>query len=281
MKRILSVILVLILMFSCSACTKNTSSSSFQIIFIDVGQGDSALVECDGRYMLIDGGDVQAGDKVYQVLVDNGVQKLDILAMSHLHSDHIGGLRKALKYASSIGLTISNKTEDDSRIFKEVEEQLTINKAKIIVPQVGDKYSLGSAEVEVVDVESENDNDSLVLMITYGKTKFMFTGDIEFEGQKRIVDKYQNDDDKEYKIDLMKMPHHGSSEGDLYRFVRTFMPDYAIISCGSGNRYGHPDQKTLNILDNEAYKAKILRTDRNGSITVRSDGNNISVVTEK
>lgn len=131
-----------------------------------------------------------------------------------------------------------------------------------------------------------NENDSLVLMITYGKTKFLFTGDIEDEAQTRIADKFQNEKDKEYKIDVIKMPHHGSSSpksldgtGSLYRFIRTFMPDYAVISVGADNQYGHPHQKTLDLLDNA--DVRILRTDENGDIIIKSDGKTVDVQTQK
>jgi|GEM_PF-5341434 len=200
--------------------------------------------------------------------------------MSHLHSDHIGGLTKVLTYASSEELTLCNTTENNSELFRKVEHQLTINEAKITVPHVGDVYKLGSADVEVVDVASDDANDSLVLLITYGKTRFLFTGDIEYEGQKRLADKYENVQDKEFKVDLIKMPHHGSSEhSDLNRFIRTFMPDYAVISVGAGNIYGHPHQQTMDLLD----QADVVyyRTDLNGDITVKSDGKTLSIETAK
>lgn len=283
MKKRISILLSIILIVLCCACTQSGTSSSFSILFMDVGQGDAALVECDGQYMLIDGGDVQHKDKVYQTLVEHvgAGRKLSILAMSHPHSDHIGGLEKAITSFSSIGLVLSNTDQNGSDAFRKVEEQLGIIGAKITVPHAGDTYALGSAKVAVIDVASTDPNDSLVLMITYGQNKFLFTGDIEYAGQKRIADKYQNEDDKEYKIDLMKMPHHGSSDGDIYRFVRTFMPDYAIISCGAGNPYNHPHQRTLDVLDNKAYSAQIYRTDLNGDITVKSDGKTLSVQTSK
>ena len=256
---------------------KPLENPSFSIRFIDVGQGDAALVECDGHYMLIDGGDVSAGFEVYHALEGQGVRKLDVLVMSHLHQDHIGGLVQALTYTSSVGLTLSNADYVDRQIFRNLKRELQANGTRITIPEVGDTYELGSAIVEVIDVSAEEENDSLVLLITYGETKFLFTGDIEETAQTRICDRYENDDDKVWDIDLIKMPHHGSYTGTLYRFLRLYMPEYAIISAGEGNDYGHPHKKTLNLLENEAWSFKVYRTDVNGDIVVRSDGKRLSV----
>jgi len=206
-------------------------------------------VECDGHYMLIDGGDITAGDKLYNVLEEQEIQKLDILAISHLHADHIGGLTKALTYASSIGITISNSDYVDKETFRKFEHELLINGSQITIPAIGDTFELGSATVEVVDVCAEEDNDSLVLLITYGDTRFLFTGDIEEAAQTRISDKYENKLDEPFNIDLIKVPHHGSYTGTLYRFLRTFMPEYAVISVGKGNTYGHPHTQSVHFCD--------------------------------
>lgn len=289
MRKVLySVVLVILSCFLMCGCMNSKAalsginqSSSFSIQFIDVGQGDSALIECDGRYMLIDGGDTSAGDKVYNVLEEKGIQHLDILVMSHLHADHIGGLAKALTYASSIDLTLSNSNYSDKEAFRKVEHELGINGSSITIPSVGQKYQLGSSTVEVIDASAEEANDSLVLLITYGKTKFLFTGDIEENAQTRISDRYENENDKAYDIDLIKMPHHGSYTGTLYRFVRTFMPEYAILSVGKDNPYGHPHKETLDLLDSKTWSPKVYRTDENGDIIVKSDGKTLSVTTSK
>lgn len=280
-KRIFILFFVFASILCLCSCNKDKGESSFSIEFIDVGQGDSALIECDGHYMLIDGGDTSAGDKVYRTLEEKGVQRLDILAMSHLHADHIGGLEKALKYASKIDLTLSNSDYRENETFKKVKSQLDINRASITVPREGDKYSLGSSEVEVVDVLSQDENDSLVLLVKYGDTKFLFTGDIEEDQQTKISDKYQNSSDSSFDITLMKMPHHGSYTGTLYRFVRTFMPEYVVFSVGKNNIYGHPDRDVLDMLNSKTYKPKIYRTDYDGDIYVKSNGKSITIETEK
>ncbi len=280
-KRILAFVLLLTTLLCFCACSKTNSESTFSIHFIDVGQGDAALVECDGHYMLIDGGDKTAGDKVYNVLEEQGIQKLDILVLSHHHADHIAGLTKALTYASSIGLTLSNSEYSDKETFRKFEHELGINGSQITVPAVGDKFDLGSATVEVVDVCADEDNDSLVLLITYGDTRFLFTGDIEEAAQTRIADKYENESDEPFDIDLIKMPHHGSYTGTLYRLLRTFMPEYAVISVGAGNTYGHPHRETMDLLDSKTWKAKVYRTDTDGDIIVKSNGKELSIETSK
>lgn len=285
MKRKTAVIFLILAAALCLCGFKRADkNSTFSIEFIDVGQGDCALIECDGHYMLIDGGDKAAGDKVYDVLEQKRVNHLDILAVSHMHSDHIGGLAKALSYASKIDLTICNSKDPGNsgkEAFKEFTQQLRINKSKLTVPEAGEEYKLGSAVVEVVDVSAEEDNDSLVLLITYGKTRFLFTGDIEETAQRRISDKYQNEDDKPFKIDLMKMPHHGAYTGTLYRFLRTFMPDSVVISVGADNQYGHPKEKTLDLLNSKTWHPDVYRTDYDGDIIVKSNGKKISFTSSK
>lgn len=280
-KQIISFIVILSALLCLCSCANKVANSSFSIQFIDVGQGDSALVECDGHYMLIDGGETTAGDIVYSVLEENGIQKLDILVVSHLHTDHYGGLTKALTYASSIGVTLSNTAYKDSKAFRDFEHQLKINGSEITVPDSGDTYKLGSAAIEVIDSSAEETNDSLVLLITYKDTKFLFTGDIEDSAQTRIYDKYQSKSDKPFKIDLIKMPHHGSYSRTLYRFLRTFMPDYAVISCGKGNTYGHPHRETLDLLNSKTWSPQVYRTDQDGDIIVKSNGKKLSVETSK
>ena len=248
---------------------------------MDVGQGDSALVECDGHYMLIDGGSKGAGDKVYDVLQEKGIQHLDILAFSHTHEDHVGGLPKVLTYATQIDRVLGNTAlspTNDSAFIAFENALLGIN-ARITVPVIGERYKLGSASIEVVDVASDKENDCLVLLATYGKTRFLFTGDIEDEGQTRLSEKYHDN----FKIDLMKIPHHGAYTGTLYRLFRTFRPDNVVISVGNKNRYGHPAEKTLNLFSNDKqdWKPKVYRTDEDGDIIVKSNGKELFIQTSK
>ena len=272
-------LLLVVLISACAATGAVDKNSTFSILFLDVGQGDAALVECDGHYMLIDGGDSAAGEIVYGALKERDIRKLDILAISHLHADHIGGLPRALAYATSISRTICNANYSDKQVFRNLEHELAINDSKITVPATGESLMLGSATIEVIDASAEEENDSLVLLITYGDTRFLFTGDIESTAQTRISDLYENESDSPFEVVLIKMPHHGSYTGTLYRFLRTFMPDYAVISVGADNPYGHPSRNTMELLENPNLGATVYRTDQVGDILVRSNGKKLSVTT--
>ena len=260
-----------------ASCDQN-SKSGFSIIFIDVGQGDSALVNCDGHYMLIDGGPKSAADIVYNVLVDENVTKLDYLIISHMHEDHIGGLKKALSYVSTVEKTLSVESNNDSDDYYDFHSELLIDDCKSIdIPNEGQKYSLGSATIEIIAVgnPSNNENDSLVVLITYGSTSFLFTGDMQYRMEDKISDKYSDN----FPITLLKVAHHGAENSTEYRFIRTTKPQYAVISVGSNNRYGHPVEKVLSVLDQAGVKT--YRTDRNGTIKVTSDGKNLTITSEK
>lgn len=281
-------------MSACSSADFNLKESTFTIRFIDVGQGDAALIECDGHYMLIDGGDKSAGQAVQDVLTSEKVNELDILAISHMHADHMGGLEKALTNVSNIGMTISNCQKGSTKTFADFETYLHSCGSQIEVPEVGDVFELGRAEVEVIDVANKKENDSLVLMITYQGKKFLFTGDIEESAMTRISQKYQNESDKKYKIDLIKIPHHGAKDNDKYDqnsvnyiFLRTFMPDYFVISVGEKNEHEHPHWHTVEEIEqliaaqDGDVEHQLFRTDEDGDITVTVKNKKIHIMTEK
>ena len=271
-RRIIAVVLILCLVWSLCSCSESRAASGFSITFIDVGQGDSALVACDGHYMLIDGGDAAAGDEVCDVLKENGVKRLDILVASHLHDDHIGGLIEVLDYAQRVKLVLSNKKEYDSRTFDDFHNRLINHRVKIKVPKEGNTYQLGSATIEILSVRAKDDNDSLVLLITYGEHKFLFAGDMEQDQEREICAHYH---DERQDITLLKVGHHGSKTSTSIRFLSTIMPQYAIISVGKGNQHRHPADQTLERL--EQADVTVYRTDLNGTIIVTSNGKDITI----
>lgn len=251
--------------------------SSFWVRFLDVGQADSALVQCDGRYMLIDGGNKDDSSLVYAALKAEGAKKLDLVVCSHAHEDHAGGLAGAFNYAEA-DVTLCPVTWYDSKAFADFLTYAGKKGNGIIVPKPGDTYPLGSAEVKILGVNGaeEENNTSIILKVTYGETSFLFTGDAQREAEQTVLDSpYAG----ELAATVLKVGHHGGGYATSYPFLFKVMPQIAVISVGSGNPYGHPAESTLSRLRDA--DVKVYRTDLQGDILCVSDGAAVTVTVEK
>ena len=253
------------------AYAERISPSHFQIDFIDVGQGDSALVQCDGHYMLVDGGNSKRSSLIYSYLKSRSVSYLDVIVATHPDSDHIGGLSGALNYADA-GVALCSATKHDTRAFNSFVKYLNKRGKSITVPKAGDTFMLGSAVVTIVGPIahfSESNNNSIVLRIEYGDTSFLLTGDAEYKEENSILDSGQV-----LQSTVLKVGHHGSEYSTGYRFLREVSPTYAVISCGKDNKYGHPTEAVLSKLRDADVKT--YRTDLQGDIICISDGKTVS-----
>lgn len=250
--------------------------STFEIHFIDVGQGDCSLILCDGKAMLIDGGESSESSKVYAYLKAHGIDHLDYMVATHAHSDHIGGLSGALNYAS-VGTAFCSVTEYDSKTFSSMVKYLNNQGLKITVPSAGDTFNLGSATVQILGPQRAYDdpNDmSIVLKVTYGETSFLFTGDAERTAEADILDAGYD-----LSATVLKVGHHGSDTSTSYPFLREVMPEYAVIQVGKDNSYGHPTEDTLSRLRDA--DVKVYRNDLQGTVICSSDGESVTFSTEK
>ena len=255
---------------------QETEETFFDIHFIDVGQADAALVVCDGETMLIDGGNRADSQLIYTYLQNEGITHLDYVVATHAHEDHVGGLPGALNYAT-VGTALCSVEYYDSDVFETFVAQLAKQGKQIEVPEAGDVFELGSAQVQVLGPVRESDepnNMSLVLRVVYGNTSFLFTGDAEREEEQDILE-------AGFILDstVLKVGHHGSENSTTYPFLREVMPEYAVISVGEGNTYGHPTEDALSRLRDAG--ASVLRTDINGLICCTSDGENVYFVVER
>lgn len=252
-----------------AASETHASSEELCVRFLDVGQGDCALITCAGESLLIDGGPSSASQKVYAVLKDLGITHLDAIIATHPDADHCGGISGALTLATC-GTFYCSITSHDTKTFNSMAERL--GSTPITVPKVGDAFSVGPATVQFtgpITPTSDTNNGSLVCKLSYGDVGFLFTGDAEASSEAQMMAAGADLD-----ADVLKVGHHGSNSSSSARFLSAVSPEYAVISVGD-NSYGHPTSDVLARL--QAVGADILRTDELGTITFQTDGSAIEV----
>ncbi len=250
--------------------------SEFEVHYIDVGQGDSALILCDGHAMLVDGGLPEQSSRIYSYLQSHGISHLDYIVCSHPHQDHAGGLAGALNYATA-GIVYCSTSEYDGSAFANFKKYLDKQNIAITVPAPGDAFTLGSATAVILGPLSHSDDpnkESIVFRIQYGETSFLFTGDAKRENEIEMIDAGCT-----LKSTVLKVGHHGSETSTSYPFLYYVEPEYAVISVGENNPYGHPTEETLSRLRDA--DVTVYRTDENGTIICRSDGKSVAFTTEK
>ena len=259
------------------------SAGDLTVTFIDVGQGDSALVEtADGTRLLIDGGEYDAyHEELAPFLAEKNITSIDYALISHYHTDHMGGISELLETGAVDTLLIpkyDDANQNRERIVKKA------NKHNIEINEIcaGDILNLGDPNLKISVLhpleggfsKEEENNNSLVLMLDYAGEKFLFTGDLEDDAESVLLKNY------DLEADVLKVGHHGSSSSTSIRFLQAVDPTYAVIEAGEDNRYGHPHYEVLNALEYDDIL--IYRTDKDGDITFTVTGNGIqSISTER
>ena len=247
--------------------TVNVPMDGLYVHYIDVGQGDSELVCCNGEYMLIDAGEPDASDAVLEYLDRHGIDKLDYLVCTHGHSDHCGGL-DAVVESLEVETVFTSPYADDSPSYEIFTDAVYNAGLELTVPELGESYRLGEASFSFIGPLEDYDNlndDSLVMRLEYGDTSFLFTGDMTSKAEKDLIN-----DGADLRCDVLKVGHHGSSGSSCYQFLYEAQPGIGVISCEKGNSYGHPHEETLSRLADA--DVTVCRTDLEGSIVIFSDG---------
>ncbi|QSZ27100.1 MBL fold metallo-hydrolase [Aceticella autotrophica] len=249
-------------------------SGKLTVSFIDVGQGDSELIQTpSGKTMLIDAGIPEMGSKVADYIKNRGVSRIDVLVATHPHNDHIGGIPAVISNFD-IGKFYIPKVTTNTKAFENVLIAAKNKGISINVAKAGVTLDLGSdIKAEMIAPNSLHydklNNYSAVIKITYKNTSFLFTGDAEGESEQEMLNK-----NYDLKADVLKVGHHGSRTASTLPFLKAVSPKYAVISCGKNNDYGHPHKVTMGKLKNAGIT--VYRTDECGTIVAVSDGNNIN-----
>lgn len=241
------------------------------VYFLDVGQADCILLETQDRYMLIDAGNRDDFGAIDAFLKEKGVERLDLVWFTHPHEDHIGS-GAALLEAYEVGCVFLRTEAADTAVYADLEEVIQRKAIPRVVPEAGIEVRLGDSLIQVLgplQVSDNPNNNSVILKVTFGKTRFLFTGDAEREEE---LDLLNNGCD--VSADLLKVGHHGSETSTSYYFLREVWPAYAVISVGAGNDYGHPHEAVLSRLSDAEVTA--YRTDECGTVTAVSDGNTVT-----
>lgn len=244
------------------------------IHIIDVGQGDSILLQNKSTNVLIDTGPNSAEDSLVSYLNSLGIERLDCLILTHPHEDHMGSADTIVN-VFEVDTVLMPDCTSSSKFFENFLDAAEDNNIGIVIPERGDSFVLDGLEFTVLAPGAgpygEVNDYSIVLKVTYKNTSFMFTGDAEAISEEEIL---ENFDAHFLDCDFLKAGHHGSTTSNTREFVLTVSPEYAAFSCGYENSYGHPHREIRELFDELGIEYS--RTDLDGNVVYISDGEKIT-----
>lgn len=245
-------------------------NSLLNIYYLNVGQADSILINNNDDTMLIDAGNNSDGDNIVDFIKELKIKDIDILVGTHPHEDHIGGLDNIINNFD-IGKIYMPDATTNTKTFEDVIDRIEEKEYNINIPEIDEKFNLGNMKFKVIYTgtdESDLNNTSIVLKMTFGNTSYLFTGDATSVTEEKILN-------KDIKADVLKVGHHGSSYSTTDEFLSNVNPKYGIISVGKDNKYNHPSDKTIKRL--KENNIETYRTDINGTIKLTSNGDYIKI----
>ncbi len=250
------------------------SSNSLEVHFIDVGQGDSVLIDLGDTEVLIDGGGRAPGVVAYLNDIVDG--NLEVIVATHPHADHIGGLIAVLQAFTVEQVWLTGDTST-SQTYGDFMNSVQAESAQVKAVDRGDVLVVGELSFTVLDpatLSGSTNNQSIVLSLTYGDIVFLFTGDAEQQAESSMLSAGILSD-----IDILKVGHHGSHSSSSLPFLNTVKPEIAVYMAGTSNSYGHPHDETIDVLC--SIGADIYGTDVHGDIVITTDGVDYDIQLEK
>ena len=271
------VVLIILFVFILVNLLDNFVEKDLKIYFIDIGQGDSTLIQTPyGRNILIDGGGSEFGtydigeNILLPYLLDRRINKLDYIVISHFDSDHVKGLFKVIEELDVSNVIISKQGEV-SENFKKFQKIVSDKNINIMIVKKGDYITIDRLSyIEILFPEdkliNENilNNNSIVMKFVSGDFDMLFTGDIEKIAEDRLIELYKNTN--KLKADILKVAHHGSKTSSTEEFIELVKPEIGLIGVGKNNNFGHPNEEITERLKNN--NIQIYRTDECGEIII-------------
>lgn len=262
------------------------SDGKLRVDFLDVGQGDSALITTpDGTTILVDGGGRPsflgkgaATRRIGETVVSEylwwrGLSEIDYVVATHADADHIDGLNDVLRNFRVRGVLVARRPTDNDE-FKKLSETLLETRTPVETIQAGDSFRIGSVEIDVLwpppETDVSDNNNSVVLRMQLGQRSLLLTGDIEKAAELSLVGSPQP-----LRVDVVKVPHHGSKTSSTEPFVLATKPAFAIVSVGRNSMFGHPHTEVVDRW--HASGATVLTTGHFGTITIATDGKDLSL----
>lgn len=251
-----------------------------EVHFLDVGNADCILVRQGDKNLLIDAAERDNSEGIIRYLEQQGVEKLDMVVATHPHADHIGAMSEIIN-RFPIGRFVMSFMPDDATpttaVYIRMLEALDAHSVAVDEAVPGTVYELGTARLQVLapfEAVDEPNDMSVVCRLTFGDRAFVFTGDAGKGVEKQMLNSAYT-----LRADVLKLSHHGSNTGNSELFLYEVMPQYAVITCGANNSYGHPHQEVLDRLGRNDIQP--LRSDVHGTIVFTTDGSDLTVSTEK
>jgi competence protein ComEC len=272
-------ILLLALAFTVASTTLSAPNQTLQVSFINVGQGDAALIQDNhGFEILIDGGPPAAGPTVVAYLREKGVDSVEVIVVSHAHLDHFGGLMSVLEASDiSVGQIYYNGYDGTTTSWYAFATAVHNEGLTLTSAQFPGEQTWGSSTAYILGPEAgliniDHNEASVVLLLEHGNNRFLFTGDLGFSGEAAVVAR-----GTPVVADVLKVGHHGSNYSSSEAFLSAVSPSVGVISVGT-NTYGHPADDALERLG--AAGVQVWRTDLTGTIVVNMDGETFTIVPE-
>lgn len=252
------------------------TTDSMQVHFLDVDQGLAILVKIGDDVLVYDGGERDTSSFVVAYLKEQGITEIDYLISSHYDSDHVSGLIGCL-YAFDVKNVIGSNYVHDSNLYTSFMTAVEEEGLEVLYPAVGTQYEIGDAFFTILSPEEivkDSNSNSVAIKLTYGESDFIFTGDADYKSERAMIASGIDLD-----CEVLSVGHHGSASATSEKFLEATTPEYAVISCGENNSYGHPHKEVLGFLQD--YQVEILRNDESGTIVAETDGTELVWSMEK